>query len=274
MHENITATRDQVNIVRKAQRSDEDKKVLDWLTTVEYGPQYSDFIKRRQEGTGQWFLNSERYQTWLDAGNQTLFCPGIPGAGKTILTSILINDLETRFQDDQSIGIAYIYCNFRRQDDQTADDLFASIVKQLAYKENGLPEELKSLYKKHETKKTRPSFNELYQILGSTVATYSRIFIIIDALDECSQDDRVRFLDEILSLQQNYLSVNIFATARPIVLIQDKFRKYPQEEILATEEDISKYLEGNMAGLPSFVQSNILLQEEIKTAIIKSVQGM
>ncbi|PYI02763.1 hypothetical protein BO78DRAFT_213479 [Aspergillus sclerotiicarbonarius CBS 121057] len=51
--------------------------------------------------------------------NQTLLCTGIPGVGKTILTSIVIEHLEEKYHDDRSVGIAYIYCNFRRHHDQS-----------------------------------------------------------------------------------------------------------------------------------------------------------
>src|SRR5437016_1822632 len=86
-------------------------------------PQQSDFINRRQAETGQWLLDSPKFHLWLKADKQTLFCPGIPGAGKTILTSIVVDELTTRFGNDKSIGVAYIYCNFRRQDEQKIGDL-------------------------------------------------------------------------------------------------------------------------------------------------------
>ena len=56
------------------------------------------------------FWTQESSRRWLKNDSQTLFCPGIPGAGKTILTAIVIDDLYTRFQNDASIGIAYLYC--------------------------------------------------------------------------------------------------------------------------------------------------------------------
>ncbi|RYO97164.1 hypothetical protein DL764_007368 [Monosporascus ibericus] len=99
----------------------EDLEVLDWITPVDYGPQQSDFLRRRQPGTGQWLLDSEEYQNWLNASKQTLFCPGIPGAGKTILASIIIDDLWNRFHENTTVGIAYLYCNFRRKDEQTVE---------------------------------------------------------------------------------------------------------------------------------------------------------
>ncbi|RYP68408.1 hypothetical protein DL771_006672 [Monosporascus sp. 5C6A] len=84
----------------------EDVEVLDWITPVDYGPQQSDFLRRRQPGTGKWLLDSEEYQNWLNASKQTLFYPGIPGAGKTILASIVIDDLCNKFRENTTVGIA------------------------------------------------------------------------------------------------------------------------------------------------------------------------
>jgi DNA replication protein DnaC len=114
------------------ERRDECQAILDWLTSINYATQQQDFISRRQAGTGQWLLNSDEFQTWVNTDTQTLFCPGIPGAGKTILTAIAINDLITRFQNDPGVGIAYLYCNFRRKDEQKAQDLLTSLLKQLS----------------------------------------------------------------------------------------------------------------------------------------------
>lgn len=90
-----------------------------------------------------------------------LFCPGIPGAGKTILTSIVVDHLYTKFQKDTDIGIAYLYCNFRRQDEQKAKELLASLLKQLAQGLPSLPESVKSLYDSHKDKRIEPTFNEI-----------------------------------------------------------------------------------------------------------------
>jgi hypothetical protein len=109
----MSRTEAHVETIRNKLNKDKDMKVLDWLTLVDYGPQQTDYIRRRQPGTGQWLLDSPEFQTWLNTENQTLFCPGIPGAGKTILTSIVVEELTTRFSNDPTIGIAYIYCNFR-----------------------------------------------------------------------------------------------------------------------------------------------------------------
>jgi shikimate kinase len=75
--------------------------------------------------------------------------PGIPGAGKTIFTSIIADDLNKQFQNDASFGIAYLYCNFRRQGEQRAEDLLASLLEQLSQERSCLLDNVKALYDYH-----------------------------------------------------------------------------------------------------------------------------
>lgn len=274
MNESITTTLSQVDQVRRVQQSDKNNDVLAWLTPLEFGPRHSDILRIRQENTCQWFLDSKEYRTWLETKNQTLFCPGIPGAGKTILTSIIIDELETHFQGDQTIGIAYIYCEYNRKDEQKADHLIASLLKQLSYRQELLIP-VRSLYEKHNTKRTRPSLNEIAKVLYSVASIYSRVFIAIDALDECQSEDNCRseFLTAIFQLQAK-TGASVIATSRPVPEIEARFQGCLQQEILANEKDICQYLENKIDTLPGFVQRSQQLQDEIKTAITQSTQGM
>ena len=67
---------------------------------------------------------------------------------------------------------------------------------------------------------------------------------------------------------------NIFATSRPIPEIIEKFEGNLTLHIYAKEEDVRRYLDSQMFRLPRFVSENPELQVEIKTGIIKSVNGM
>jgi Cdc6-like AAA superfamily ATPase len=254
--------------------------VLDWLAPIDYASQQSDYISRRQVGTGQWLLDSPEFRAWVETDKQTLFCPGLPGAGKTLLTSIIIEYLYNKFrkenaQNDGNIGIAYLYCNFQRQNEQKAGDLLASLLRQLSQTRSSLPDSVKDLYEHHQNKRTRPSIDEVSKALQSVVAMYSRVFIIIDALDECQASDncRMRLLFEIFAIQAKS-GANVFATSRFIPEITEKFKGGISLEIRASDEDVRQYLNGHMWQLPSFVSRSSELQEEIQTSIIQSVQGM
>jgi ankyrin repeat protein len=259
-------------------RHEEEQAILEWLTPADYASQHNDFIRRQQKGTGQWLLKSAEFQNWLENTQQTLFCPGIPGAGKTILAAIVVDHLCTKLANDPTIGIAYIYCNFRRQHEQTANDLLASLVKQFAQDQSSIniPDALKDLYKRHKNKRTRLSFDEISEAFISVSRNYSRIFIIIDALDECQFVDgcRMRLLSEIFQLQTK-TGANVLATSRPIPEINRVFEgRCVLLEIRASDEDVGNYLDNHMSCLPGFVTRIPGLREQIKNAIMKSVDGM
>jgi hypothetical protein len=104
---------------------------------------------------------------------------------------------------------------------------------------------------------------------------YSRVFILIDALDECkvSHNCRKTFLSELFSLQAK-CGANLFATSRFIPEISENFQASISLEIRASEHDVRRYVDSHMSYLPSFVGRSLDLQEEVKTGIVKAVDGM
>jgi Cdc6-like AAA superfamily ATPase len=217
----------------------EEERILDWLPTVDYDPQQSIFSKLEQ-GTGQWFLNSSGYRDWLKTDKQTLFCTGIPGAGKTFITSIVVDYLQTNYQTS---SIAYLYCSVGQQGQQTAKGLLGSILKQLVRNRSPLPKVVKGLYDRHKEKRSQPELREITEVLQSIISPDSRTFIIIDALDECQNRYRGTFLTEIFSLQKN-TRLSLFATSRPQeVEVDAKFNGSIVQEIVASDKDIETYLD-------------------------------
>ena len=204
---------------------------------------------------------------------QVLFCSGIPGAGKTILTSIVVDNLVTRFQQNPTIGVAYIYCNFRRKDEQTINDLLKCLLKQLAQNQSSLPVSVKDLYERHKKYNTRPSSEEISRTLHTVAAMYSRLFIIVDALDECqvSEGSRSMLLSEMFNLRQK-CKANIFATSRFVPEVTENFKEYTRLDIRAQDDDVRNYLEGRISRSNRKILRT--LPEDIKMKIIKAIDGM
>jgi Cdc6-like AAA superfamily ATPase len=256
---------------------EERQVVADWLTLIDYSSQQSDSINRRQEGTGLWLLNSTEFQKWVNHSKKTLFCPGISGAGKTIMSSIVVDHLNTNFGNDAGVGIAYIYCSYQSQQKQEPEDLLMSLLKQLTQRRPLLPENVKSLYEHHKDKQSRPSFNEIVKTLHSTIQLYSRVFIIIDALDEyhvSNNEGLNRLLSEVFNLQDQ-TEVNLFATSRSISEITSQFDACICKEIRAQDDDILLYINGR---IPKLLRSHISkypqVQDTIRSDILKAVDGM
>lgn len=86
----FTASDTRANVLRLIERQDQQQgqqqrqEVLEWLTALDPAAQQSDFIHRRQAGTGQWLIDSPQYSHWRATQGEVLLCHGIPGAGKNI----------------------------------------------------------------------------------------------------------------------------------------------------------------------------------------------
>ncbi|KAB8263008.1 hypothetical protein BDV32DRAFT_136095 [Aspergillus pseudonomiae] len=251
------------------------QRIIDWLTPVNYTLQQNDFITRRQEGTGQWFLNSTEFKQWLSQSKQTLFCPGMPGAGKTMITATTIDHLYREFRNQPMTAITYIYCNFRQQHEQRYTDLLLSLLKQLVQGQPFIPNAVRVLYDECKRRESGPTHEGILSTLYSVTASYSRIFIIIDALDECqvSNQDRERFLQIVFGIQER-AKANILVTSRFVHEIETRFKGSLRLEIRASNIDVQRYLEQRLQSFPSFVLNNSTLQREIKIKLARAVDGM
>ena len=204
---------------------------------------------------------------------KTLFCPGIPGAGKTMIASMVINHLKTSFPDDTT-GRAFLYCIYKRQDNQKVDDLLASLLGQLAARQSMVPEFIRKYYDEHQKgEKSRLSHDEIHEGLRSIIKTYSRTFIIFVALDECKRDHiRNELLSEIYKLQEGS-DTRLMVTFRPSVAPK-RPSSMTELEIRADKGDMEEYISGRMSDLCSVVQNNSELQFKIKAHILSLVDGM
>ncbi|KAF3314508.1 hypothetical protein TWF173_004591 [Orbilia oligospora] len=270
MKEDFDRVINEIAILRGNLSGDEERKVLDWITPIDDSTQHNDFLNRRQPGTGEWMLNSSVYQNWLNTPKEILYCPGIPGAGKTILTSVVVDNLIDRYSHNPEVGIAYIYLNFKGSAQLRIDDILSNILKQLVRTQASLPRCIKELYNRY--KGSRPPRSDIMKSIYTISAGYSRVFIAVDALDE--YQDRSEFLDKLFEIH-DHQNLNIFATSRPIPEIRQKFKRretYKECEIRASDEDVKQYLEGKILQLgTNVVKFN---KETIKDKISGLAQGM
>lgn len=251
--------------------------VADWYSSTDFANQQTDQLHQRELGTGGWFLGRAEYQQWRQQVNSTLLCPGIKGSGKSVMVATVIDDLQTYFRGDKDVVVAYLYCNFNRQAEQDLRSMLATLTRQLFQEKAQLPDAVTALYKKHRDRPTRPSVEELKTVLRLLVSSCGRVFIVVDALDECGNAERQRdnLLDELFSLQKSRdNNINVLTTTRFIPVIVNQFSGHPQLEIRAVEGDIQVYLTNRMNRLARFVSQDVQLQEEIKRRIVDAAEGM
>ncbi|KAL8369144.1 hypothetical protein RB599_004544 [Gaeumannomyces hyphopodioides] len=275
--EDVVHLRHDVKVLGSKLDTKEDQTILDWVAPNDYGSQQTHNMRRWQPGTGQWLLNLETFITWLDGRGQSLFCRGMPGAGKTILAAVVVNHLLSQravSDDGCAIGVAFLYCNFSRRETQGPEDMLSSVLKHLSQGLQSLPESVRRLYQTHKAAGTRPLLHEIVACLESVIGRYKKTFIIIDALDECPTDCRSRLLPTLFQLRDAQ-GINLFATSRPSEEIERRFPRNSVLEIEADVADVKLYLDEHMsAELPDFVCRQPDLKNLIKEAISEAARGM
>ncbi|KAF1966760.1 hypothetical protein BU23DRAFT_661486 [Bimuria novae-zelandiae CBS 107.79] len=250
-------------------------KILDWLSHMDPNARQLDTIKRRSSGTGTWLLTSNAYQKWIETPGKTLFCPGIHGAGKTVMTSIVISALWELYCTDSTVGLAFVYCDYNCSDEQTLEKLLRSLLKQLVERQISLSSDVEQFHRKYNGALEGPMATDVSRKLQTVEDSYQRVFILIDALDECQPTSHCvrKFLSELFGLQ-NSRPVNLWATSRPIPEIEEEFTNAEKLKICAHREDVGKYLHSQMDSLPKSVRSSPDYQEEITIRILDSIGEM
>ncbi len=249
--------------------------LLEWITPLKFPAQQSAIFSRRQEGMGQWLFDSPEFTTWINRPKETLLCRGIPGAGKTMLASIAIDYLERTFRH-KNIPVTYIYCDYRRQQEQTPDNLLASILKQLLQHRVLVPEIVMKSYDHHVNSGTRPSLEEIGDMLKNLITSdFQQTYVVVDALDELpvSHQGRQILLANLRSLQK-IQNVNFMMTSRFVPQIDHELQDSLFLEVRASNEDIKNYVYGHICDLNTSAQNNSTLQDDIANSIVDVVDGM
>lgn len=247
---------------------------MDWLSSDDFPAQHADLIARRQADTGLWFLDSSEFTEWIHGASQTLFCPGIPGAGKTMMAAIAVDHLLNTVQT-ADVGVVYLYCNYKRQAEHTTPNLLAAVLKQLVQDRPSIAQPLSGPYDDHQVRRTRLSLGETVSALRSVLGNYSKVYVIIDALDECPERDGTR--SQLLKLcysLQGQADLRLMATSRHISDIVAEFKDKPQVEVRASDADVKRYVEGKIDRLAKCVQRDRDLQELVQDTIVEAVDGM
>ncbi|KAF3935527.1 hypothetical protein ABW19_dt0201550 [Dactylella cylindrospora] len=184
-HAEVHAIGNQVNHLALNQKRE---KIRNWLSPPDPSINYNQALQRRHKGTGSWFLEGNDYKEWKKQGS-FLWLNGIPGCGKTILSSSIIHDLLS--EDNQVI---YFYFDFRDAEKQSFKNMVSSLVFQLSCLQEVISSELDSLFASCSHGMQKPTCENLCRTLSQMIERARNVYIILDALDECSKEERKHLL--------------------------------------------------------------------------------
>jgi hypothetical protein len=210
--------------------------------------------------------------------NQCVIMPGSFLGPKSLTRfgrSYIIESLQQQ-RSNGTTGTAYVYFSYKDAEIQTPTNIVASILQQLITLRSDYLVDLKDLYTKHKKENTRPSLSDMMLLLQSVVFSFSKVFLVIDALDECSDADDVRsiLLRELKKLQSRLC---LLVMSRPIPDMEFMLEGAVRVTIEPSMTDIENYLQQRLEGTRS-MQKHLAdepsLRDTIISRITQKIKGM
>ena len=261
--DHTTSLQDDAAIQRK-------RTILDWICQRDYHEQHRDYIDRHQTDTGEWFLQDPKFQDWMQSDESTLFCPGIPGAGKTIMAALVIDRL-LRSEHEAQRPVVFMYCNYKQQDEQSIRHILSSMLRQVVDVQRETHQAVQDFYAKNGT----PSMTEVEEILIAVSKDLLGLTVVVDALDECETKTRHDLLSIVQALRQQR-KVRLLATSRDLPEIKSHatLTNKPILEVRASNQDLEKYVMSRVSEFRSPVASKPDLLENLVSSIVSATGGM
>lgn len=188
------------------------QQILHWLSPPNSMNVFCRARQQWQRGTGEWLLNSHTFKSFM--GNQLpmLWLYGEAGCGKTVLSSVLIETLQSHLASTDA-AVLFFYFDFADKRKQSFDDALRSFACQAARVAKTASRELAFLYEFCGHGQQQPSTWILHQTLKRSFASMGRVTIVLDALEECTTSlHLLQWIRE--SVTSDSINVQILATSR------------------------------------------------------------
>ncbi|KAL8670775.1 MAG: hypothetical protein Q9168_004697 [Polycauliona sp. 1 TL-2023] len=230
------------------------KDILAWLNAPDPTSKYSNGLKARHTGTGSWYVDSDAFDRWKKEVNSISWLWGIPGCGKTVLSTTIIEKLTDLCSRNQDHALAYFYFAFDDQALQNVEGMIRSLIAQLCSQRMPLPDCVDSLYTgcvEEKSQATSPTYDILQNMLHQILGCFDHTFIVLDALDECTErHELITVLEGIADLRRPEL--HLLTTSRKELDLQECMESMTKEadriaiQGTAVADDISSYVSGRL----------------------------
>ncbi|CAG2000163.1 unnamed protein product [Fusarium graminearum] len=250
-------------------------KIERWLSPSDFTTNANLARQRRHPGTGTWLLESSAFQEWKLGSRQHLWLYGLAGCGKTVLSGTILDHLRESAAHHTVLAFFFDFTDTKKQ---RLEDLVRSLAIQLYHTGIETARMLDCLYASHNNGRKQPDLRALSNCINAMMQDSGKVFIVIDALDECKTTDEVlRWVGGLASS-----NVKTLITGRPDAKFQSEITQLINEPnffLLDKQNinaDIRSYVETTLETKPDFVRKSLPrdIIDEIRERIGDGSDGM
>ncbi|PVH83786.1 hypothetical protein DL98DRAFT_652239 [Cadophora sp. DSE1049] len=185
-------------------------------------------------GSTDWVIKSSKIKAWLQngAGQPICWLVGKPGAGKSVICSKLIQDLQ---HDQQRTTIFYLCSHFSAAPNE-AGQILRSLVSQLVQQS---PDLVPYILDEYVSRGVPASGSQLRKMIPKLLMGFSCLRIIIDGLDEIDESQQRQVLSDLTDFATHPLgpgsSCKMLIASRDVTLIS---RFLSQKTVLSLGDDL------------------------------------
>ncbi|KUJ09937.1 uncharacterized protein LY89DRAFT_723790 [Mollisia scopiformis] len=228
--------------------------------------------EKRHEGTCEWVFRNPLFQTWKDDahGEPVLWVKGIPGAGKTILSTYVIQQM----QEQGGFTTAYHICNSYTTGKDLRGEILRSFAAQLLQSNRDLAT---YVFESYANKCLEPGIPKLKKLLPELLKTISSVRFIIDGLDEYPESEQTKILTELIQLTKETSSqcrvlfsnregkqIDRALSSRPTISLRDQ-----HDEV---KRDIDIYVHSSLEDLRCTFGKSLI--DQVQRRIVEQAKGM
>ena len=267
--------------VKSIKRLGRKKDILDWLSAPDPSINYQNACRSRHAATGLWFLESEEFSQWKMDANSILWLHGKAGCGKTVLSSTVITEILRQCSNSSRSSLAYFFFDFNDSEKQQSSLMIRSIITQLYSQSYDARIEVESLFSSCQDGQQPADLETLMTTLQAAIRKSEHTYIILDALDECS--DIIDLLVVIQKIAEGSIpALHLLCTSRWLTTIKETVQNLTisdrmiQIQSKIVDTDISNYISHRLQTDPKLKRwrERPDIQEEIRAALTEKVDGI
>ncbi|KAF9735101.1 hypothetical protein PMIN04_006527 [Paraphaeosphaeria minitans] len=256
-------------------------KICNWLSAPDPSTNYHKALRQRQAGTGTWLVEAEQFTEWKASVASRLWLHGIPGCGKTILSSTIIENLLQHCGDDANMAVAYFYFDFNDAQKRDPGLAIRSLLSQLLQCVATIPKSINELFASCENTGRMPPLHALLEVVRLTLQGFAQVYVVLDALDECiHRPELMDIVEAVAGWQPN--NMHLLMTSRKERDIQTCLERIVMDENTIrlqadiVDLDIQRYVRQRLSADKSLAKwsKDDAVREEIETALIGGARGM